>query len=223
MTVMYSPADHFGVYDSLPDMGSFLGDIRFYLCLFLLAVPVLMCAMGALRFFRPAREANHAIGYRTYFGMGSVYAWRVTQWLSGIVFMAVGGLLLMVAVVACIAMAFQEVNDAVTTMCIWVAVEGLFLLLSVALVELLIFIQFDKAGNLRSGRKLFFLRYVPYKMEVSKPAPVEVAEPEPQPDEEAAPQQEISDQELFTQEDFFDFDALLADNSVPTENPKNKE
>ena len=41
-----------------------------------------------------------------------------------------------------------------------------------------------------------------------------------EPEEE---QPQLSDQELFTQENFFDFDALLEDNSVPTENPKNKE
>ena len=43
---------------------------------------------------------------------------------------------------------------------------------------------------------------------------------EEEPEEE---QPQLSNQELFTQENFFDFDALLEDNSVPTENPKNKE
>ena len=62
MRAMFSPADNFGIYDLLPDMGGFLGDIRFYLCLFLLLVPIIMCAMGALRFFRPAPEANRSMG-----------------------------------------------------------------------------------------------------------------------------------------------------------------
>lgn len=222
MTTMFSPADNFGVYDMLPDMGGFLGDIRFYLCLFLLIVPILMAAMGALRFFRPAREANRFIGYRTYFGMGSVYAWRVTQWVSGAVFMGIGAVLLLIAIIVCIVMGFQSVSDAVFTVFIWLIVEGVCLLLSVAAVEGIIFYQFDRQGNLRQGRNLFFLRYVPYKPEARRAAPVVATEPEPEPEPQPE-EQEISDQELFTQEDFFDFDALLADNSVPTENPKNKE
>ena len=222
MTVMFSPADNFGVYDMLPDMGGFLGDIRFYLCVFLLIVPVLMAGMGVLRFFWPAKEANRFIGYRTYFGMGSVYAWRVTQWVSGIVFMGMGGLLLLIAIVVCFVMGFQSVADAVVTMCTWLILEGVCLAISIVLVEAVILFQFDRQGNLRNGRKLFFLRFVPYKPEVRKPVTAPVPEPEPEP--EPSPEEpEMSNQELFTQEDFFDFDALLADNSVPTENPKNKE
>lgn len=222
MAALFSPADNFGILDRLPEMGSFLGDIRFYLCLFLLIVPILMVAMGALRFFRPAEEANRAVGYRTYFGMGSVYAWRVTQWVSGVVFMGVGGLLLLIAIILCFVMGAKSVDDAVVTMYTWLIVEGVCLLLAVAVVELAIGLQFDKKGGLRPGRKFFFLRYVPYR----QPKVVEVPQPEPQPEiqeVEELQEPQMSNQDLFTQEDFFDFDALLANDSVPTENPKNKE
>jgi hypothetical protein len=218
---MFSPADNFGVYDLLPEMGGFLGDIRFYLCLFLLLVPVIMVIMGALRFFRPAAEANHSVGYRTFFGMGSVYAWRVTQWVSGVVFLGVGGLLLLLAIIQCFVMGGKEVGDAVTNMYTWLIVEGVGLLLSIVAVEVVIGLQFDKNGNLRPGRKFFFLSYVPYR----QPKVVEVKEEPVQevPEEPEEEEPQLSDQDLFTQENFFDFDALLANDSVPTENPKNKE
>ena len=221
MTALFSPADDFGIYDLLPEMGGFLGDIRFYLCLFLLITPVLMAAMGAIRFFRPAREASRSVGYRTYFGMGSTYAWQVTQWVSGIVYMGIGGLRLILAIIQCIVMGGKDVGDAVTGVFTWLIVEGVGLILAIAAVEVAIGLQFDKKGNLRPGRKLFFLRYVPYR----EPRVQEVVkEPEPQVEEEPEEEQpQLSDQELFTQENFFDFDALLEDNSVPTENPKNKE
>ena len=221
MITMFSPADNFGIKDLLPEMGGFLGDIRFYLRLFLLIVPIAMVIIGALRFFLPAKEANHTVGYRTFFGMGSVYAWRVTQWVSGAVFMVVGGLLLLLAVIQCFGMGNMEAQNAVTKTYTWLIVEGVGLLLSIILVEVVIGLQFDKEGNLRPGRKFFFLRYVPYKQpkaEASKP------EPQPQIQAEEAPQKPlVSDQELFTQENFFDFDALLENDSVPTENPQNKE
>lgn len=221
MITMFSPADNFGINDLLPDMGGFLGDIRFYLCLFLLITPILMVAMGVLRFFWPAKEANHSVGYRTYFGMGSVYAWRVTQWVSGAVYLAMGGLLLILAIIQCFVMGGKDVGDAVTNMYTWLIVEGVGLLLAIIAVEVVIGLQFDKTGNLRPGRKFFFLRYVPYR----EPRVQEVAaEPEPQVQEtEEEEQPQLSDQELFTQENFFDFDALLENDSLPTENPKNKE
>lgn len=219
MRAMFSPADNFGIYDLLPNMGGFLGDIRFYLCLFLLLVPIIMCAMGALRFFKPAKEANHSVGYRTYFGMGSVYAWRVTQWVSGAVFMGAGGLLLLTAIIQCFVMGAKEVGDAVVNMYTWLIVEGVVLVVAIAAVEVVIGLQFNKDGGLRPGRRFFFLRYVPYEpSEEAAPAEQDIQEPV-----EEAPQEPISDQDLFTQENFFDFDALLENDSVPTENPQNKE
>ena len=219
MRAMFSPADNFGINDLLPEMGAFLGDIRFYLCLFLLLTPLLMAGMGALRFFKPAEEANRSVGYRTFFGMGSVYAWRVTQWVSGIVFMGIGGLLLLLAIIQCFVMGAKEVGDAVVNMYTWLIVEGVALVVAVLAVEIVIALQFDKEGELRPGRRFFFLRYVRYD-----PAEEPQISDVPQPQEAPEPEEpELSDQELFTQENFFDFDALLDDNSVPTENPKNKE
>ncbi len=218
MITMFSPADDFGIGDMLPEMGGFLGDIRFYLCLFLLLVPILMVAMGALRFFRPTRKVNRSVGYRTYFGMGSTYAWRVTQFVSGAVFMGVGGLLLLLAIIQCIIMASQDLPEAVSSVYSRLIIEGVLLVVSIVAVELVIFLQFDRKGNLRKGRRFFFLKYVPYVPEQESAQPAPQPEPEPEPQEP-----EMSNQDLFTQEDFFDFDALLADNSVPTENPKNKE
>lgn len=220
MTTMFSPADNFGINDLLPEMGGFLGDIRFYLCLFLLITPILMVAMGALRFFRPVREVSHSAGYRTWFGMGSTYAWQVTQWVSGVVYMGMGAVLLILAIIQCIVIGGKTAQDAVTGVFTWLIVEGIGLILAIVAVEVAIGLQFDKKGNLRPERKLFFLRYVPYRelrvQQAEEPAP----QVEEEPEEE---QPQLSDQELFTQENFFDFDALLEDNTVPTENPKNKE
>ena len=221
MTVLFSPADNFGINDLLPEMGGFLGDIRFYLCLFLLLVPVIMVIMGAFRFFRPAKEANHSVGYRTFFGMGSVYAWRVTQWVSGAVFLGMGGLLLLLAIIQCFVMGGKEVGDAVTNMYTWLIVEGVGLVISIVAVEVVIGLQFDKNGNLRPGIKFFFLAYVPYSQPRAEEVKEEPAEEIPEVEKEDMPQ--LSNQDLFTQENFFDFEALLANDSVPTENPQNKE
>ena len=220
MTALFSPADNFGVNELLPEMGGFLGDIRFYLCLFLLLVPILMGAMGALRFFRPTECPGCGRGYRALFGKGSAYAWQATQWLSGILFMGIGAVLLILAIIVCFVLGGKNVADAVSSVYTWLIVEGALLLLAILTVEVLIGLQFDRRGNMRPGRNFFFLEFVSYR----QPKEEEEVEPEVLPEEEVVEEAPpISNQELFTQENFFDFDALLDDNSVPTENPKNKE
>ncbi len=219
MRTMFAPADNFGIQGLLPDMQGFLGNVRFYLGLFLLIGPVLMLIFGVLRFFIPAKEANYSVGYRTFFGMGSVYAWKATQWVSGLVFMGLGGVLTVLAVIQCFVNGGMDLSGAAGNTCTWLIVEGIALMIGVIAVEVLIGMQFDRQGALRPGRKLFFLAYVPYKeasVKAQEPAPHTPAQPMPELEERP-------DAELFTQENFFDFDALLNNDSVPTENPKNKE
>ena len=62
----------------LPEFQGFLGDLRFYLGLFLLIGPLVMLALVACMFFKPIKTPTHKAGYRTYFGMGSKSAWRFT-------------------------------------------------------------------------------------------------------------------------------------------------
>ena len=58
-------------------------------------------------FFTP-REANHYIGYRCYFGMGSVQAWRFTQRFAGLVFGILG--LVLTVVMLFITNGFESAN-----------------------------------------------------------------------------------------------------------------
>ena len=51
---------------------------------------MLLFLLGLVYLFLTPKEANHYIGYRCYFGMGSVNAWRFTQRLAGIVFGSLG-------------------------------------------------------------------------------------------------------------------------------------
>ena len=68
----------------LPDISTTLGVLELIARIAILAVPVVLLILGLIYFFRPPKEANHHFGYRTYFGMGSVEAWRMTQKIAGI-------------------------------------------------------------------------------------------------------------------------------------------
>lgn len=210
MVIMHAPADNYGIKDLLPELSSFLGDLQFYMGLFLLAGPILMLAIGIWRFFLPAKEANHKVGYRTFFGMGSVRAWRFTQWLSGMVWAGIGLLLTILAVIQCIRMGNMDTMDAATNTFTWLIVEGVCLLLANVAIEVVVAMYFDKDGNPRKALPLLKRSPMPARrQEAAKDVPM---------DEE--PQLQQDPQDLFTQEDFFNFDELLEADSIPTPKPK---
>ena len=70
---------------AVPEMDALLSKVQTATTVALLIGPVLMLLLGLWYYFLPPKEANHKFGYRTYFGMGSVQAWKFTQWIAGIV------------------------------------------------------------------------------------------------------------------------------------------
>ena len=83
----------------VPNLNTMLGLIRFVLSLLLLAGPLSLLILGFLYLFMAPPEANYKFGFRTYFGMGSVEAWRFSQRIAGLAFGALGLLLFVVALI----------------------------------------------------------------------------------------------------------------------------
>ncbi len=83
----------------VPDLTTMLGLIRFVLSLLLLAGPLSLLILGFLYLFMAPPEANYKFGFRTYFGMGSVEAWRFSQRIAGLSFGALGLILLVIALI----------------------------------------------------------------------------------------------------------------------------
>ena len=115
--------------------------------------PVLLILLGLTYLFLAPKEANHYLGYRCYFGMGSVQAWRFTQKLSGIV---LGGLgLVLTAVMVFMMMSFRGME--VQAM-LWRAVKCLIWQAALALLANLAinaaaFFLFDSRGDFRSKKR----------------------------------------------------------------------
>lgn len=55
--------------------------------------PACILFLGIIYLFLPPNEANRKAGYRTFFGMGSIGAWRFTQFVAGII-MTIAGIVL---------------------------------------------------------------------------------------------------------------------------------
>ena len=103
--------------------------------------PVCILLLGIIYLFLHPNEANHKAGYRTFFGMGSVHAWRFTQRVSGFIMLISGIILNSAAKKAAEGFTvkepnamFDEVLALVKVQIIWVLVIFVFMLLLTALL-----------------------------------------------------------------------------------------
>ena len=84
----------------LPELDSVFSLVATVCKVAILAGPIVLLVLGLAYLFLSPKEANYYFGYRCYYGMGSVQAWRFTQRLAGIVLGGLGLVLTGVALVA---------------------------------------------------------------------------------------------------------------------------
>lgn len=80
----------------LPDLTTVVGRLELVCRIAVLVGPVVLLELGLSYLFLTPKEANYYLGYRCYYGMGSVQAWRFSQRIAGLIF---GGLGLVLTVV----------------------------------------------------------------------------------------------------------------------------
>ena len=137
----------FDVVSFLPKLDSVLGWIQLAVMLAVMVGPVLILVLGLIYYFSPPKEANHKFGYRFYWGMGSVEAWRFTQRLAGVVWSALG-LLLTVVMLDGLSM----VNSALTCV-VW---ELVLIGLSCIAIDVIVALRYDREGNVRPDTRIKF-------------------------------------------------------------------
>ena len=136
----------------IPKLDALLQDLRFWSGFAMLVGPIILILMGAFYAFLPPKEANHRLGYRTYFGMGSVSAWRFTQRLAGYVWGGLGTVLGIVALIAVIGLSDVPAEAMKTALNI-VITEAVGAVLAFLGVEITVLIRYDMNGNLRAKKK----------------------------------------------------------------------
>lgn len=82
--------NNFNLADYLPQLDTLTGRVELVLRLCVMAGPLVLLAMGLIYFLAAPKEANYHLGYRCYYGMGSVAAWQFTQKLAGAVWSGLG-------------------------------------------------------------------------------------------------------------------------------------
>ena len=115
--------------------------------------PIILLFMGLVYLFFTPKEANHYIGYRCYYGMGSVQAWRFTQRLAGIVFGGLGLILTVVMLFVTNGFAGMEVMDIVWRAVACLLWEAGLAILTTLGVNFIVFSSFDRKGEFRRKEK----------------------------------------------------------------------
>ena len=137
----------------LPDLSELFGSLS-TLCRFAVMIgPVVMLVLGLAYLFLSPREANYYFGYRCFFGMGSVQAWRFTQRIAGMLFGGVGLILTIVMYVISGGFAGMEVVDMVWKAAGCLAWQAVIALVLTLLVNFLAFFFFDAKGRPRRKKK----------------------------------------------------------------------
>ena len=93
--------DEFNLADFMPEVDTVLGWVETLLRLAVMAGPIVLLGFGLLYLFAPPKEANHALGYRFWWGMASLDAWSFTQRIAGIGWSVLGLVLTVVMAVIC--------------------------------------------------------------------------------------------------------------------------
>lgn len=137
----------------IPNLEKLMGDMRSWLGIAMIIGPVIFIVMGLVYYFLAPPEANHKLGYRTYFGMGSVTAWKFTQKLAGIVWGGLGIILAIVAIIGCVIMVGQQLSKATTTALTILIIEAVAAVLAFLTVEITVILRYDMNGSARKKKK----------------------------------------------------------------------
>lgn len=128
----------------IPKLDVLLSDMRLWMGIAMICGPILLLLLGLFYLFLSPADVSNRIGYRTFFGMGSVTAWRATQKLAGMVYGGAGAVLTVVAVVGCVLMNLQSPTDAMTPALIVMIIEAAVALLSYLAVEAMVLVRYFK-------------------------------------------------------------------------------
>lgn len=144
--------DGFDPASLLPDIGKIVGIMAPLCRIAVLIGPLILLGFGIAYLLLAPKEANHYFGYKTYFGMGSVAAWRYTQRLAGIILSGTGLVLTVAMLAASISFGSIAPMDMLwrTVRCLlWQA--GLIVAANLA-VHITVAVLYNRNGSLRKNK-----------------------------------------------------------------------
>ena len=145
--------DNFDLAALFPKLDSVFGRITLICRVCVLVGPILLLILGLCYLFLAPKEANYYFGYRCYYGMGSVHAWRFTQRIAGMILGGLGLILTVVMGILSLGFASMEI-EAMVWRAVWCLVwEAVLSLLATLAINALAMYWFDRKGELRRRPK----------------------------------------------------------------------
>ena len=139
----------FDVANFLPAPEDYVQSLEGWVRFFVLIGPLLLAGLGAWYFFAPPKEANHSVGFRTYWGMGSIRAWLFAQKLAGMSFMGLGGVLFVIMLIVSLFFNGEKAMGMINTAFVCVLIQLVLVVALYIVLNLLIYRAFDKDGKPR--------------------------------------------------------------------------
>lgn len=147
MDAINSFIEKLNLFELVPDLTKLAGLMKTIATVCMLLGPVIMLILGLIYYFYPPKEANRKFGFRTYFGMGSVEAWRFTQKIAGMVFGILGLLLTVIMAVLCLRFKNQDAMTMMSTAGKSLIAQLVLLIAAYIGVSVTSAVFFDKNGN----------------------------------------------------------------------------
>ena len=145
--------DGFDPASLLPDLTKIFDSLAPICRIAVLAGPVVILLLGLSYLIFSPKEANHYLGYRCYFGMGSEYAWRFTQRLAGWLFTAAGLVLTVTMFAISVSFPYMQPTEMVWRAASCLLVELAVSVLLILTVNIAAALHFDRKGKHRRKRK----------------------------------------------------------------------
>ena len=145
--------EDFDLAKLLPQIDSIFDKITVLCRICVMLGPVLLLILGLCYLLLAPKEANFYFGYRCYYGMGSVHAWRFTQRIAG---MVLGGLgLVLTVIMAILSLGFGSMEvEALLWRTVWCLVwQAVLTLLATLAINGLAMFWFNRKGELRRHPK----------------------------------------------------------------------
>lgn len=148
--------DGFDPASLLPDLSEIFGSLA-TVCRFAVMIgPLVLLVLGFAYLLLSPKEANYYFGYRCYYGMGSVQAWRFTQRFAGVLLGGLGLVLTLWMYFASSSFAAMDVNDMVWVAVDYLVIQAILSLLVTITINLTAFIRFNHRGEYRKAKKQEF-------------------------------------------------------------------
>ena len=145
--------DAFEPASLLPELDAVIGKLALLARIVVLVGPAAILLMGLVYLFAVPKEANYYIGYRCYYGMGSVEAWRFTQRLAGIVFAVLGLVTGIAMVLISSGFAAMDTMDLLWRAVYCVLFEAGSVAIACLSINIVAALRFDGKGNERKKKR----------------------------------------------------------------------